>query len=138
MATLIRVKRKKNTGNASVKLQGGEPYYNLADKKLYIGDSTDSDVPAEMVEGKKHIAEITDKNPPESSSAVNAGDAVVNFTVGEAANNAYSKTVNNVAITKGIILDPMYFGNETARNNLATKMGVDKVPVGTVFFQEAE
>ena len=138
MATLIRVKRKKNTGNANVKLQGGEPYYNLAEKKLYIGDSTDSDVPAEMVEGKKHIAQITDTNPQTSNSAVTDGDAVVNFTVGEATNNSYSKTVNNVAITKGIILDPMYFGNETARNNLAAKMGVEKVPTGTVFFQEAE
>lgn len=138
MATLIRVKRKKSTGNASVKLQGGEPYYNLVEKKLYIGDSTASDVPAEMAEGKKHIAQITDVNPHEPSSAVTAGDATVNFTVGEATNNAYSKTVNNVAITKGIILDPMYFGTESARNQLANKMGVDKVPAGTVFFQEAE
>lgn len=138
MATLIRVKRKKTTGNNGVKLQGGEPYYNLQDKKLYVGTQTESDVPVQMGDTQKHIAQITNTNEVQETAAVNSGDATVKFTVGEATDNKYEKTVNNVAITKGIILDPMYFGNETARNNLASKMGVDKVPKGTVFFQEAE
>lgn len=139
MATLIRFKRKRNgDNNANIKLQRGEPYYNLGSKKFYIGNDDGEDIPKVIPTDQKHIAEITDKNPVAGSSAKDAGDATVSFTVGEALDNKYTKTVNNVAITKGIILDEIYFGNESKRKNLASAMGVDKVPKGTVFFQEAE
>lgn len=140
MATLIRFKRKRSgEDNADVKLQRGEPYYNLGSKKLYVGNGDDeSDSPAPIPDTQKHIAEITDMNKLTSSSAIDAGDATVSFTIGEATDNQYTKTVNNVAVTKGIILDPMYFGTENDRNQLAAKMGLDQVPPGTVFFQEAE
>lgn len=140
MATLIRFKRKKNgADNANIKLQRGEPYYNLGAKKFYIGnDDGGADLSKEIPADQKHIAEITDKHPVTASSAKNAGDATVSFTVGEASDNQYTKTINNVAITKGIILDEIYFGKASKRNNLASAMGVEEVPKGTVFFQEAE
>lgn len=138
MPTLIRLKRKKSTGSTGVLLQSGEPYYNLDEKKLFIGNDTGEAGATAIPSTQKHIAEITDKHPVTASSAKNAGDATVSFSVGEASDNQYTKTVNNVAITKGLILDEIYFGTETKRNNLATAMGVDKIPKGTVFFQEAE
>lgn len=138
MATLIRLKRKKSKGNKNVELKSGEPYYNLKEKKLFVGNAVDNETENALLPDQKHIAQITNTNEVQETAAVNSGDATVKFTVGEATDNKYEKTVNNVAITKGIILDPMYFGNETDRNNLASKMGVDKVPKGTVFFQEAE
>ena len=39
MATLIRLKRKKSSGNAGIVLAAGEAYYNTADKRLYIGNT---------------------------------------------------------------------------------------------------
>lgn len=142
MATLIRFKRKKSgDDNADVKLQRGEPYYNLGSKKLYVGNGNGvDDLPAPIPDTQKHIAEITeitDRNNL-TDTPINEGDATVSFTVGEATDNQYTKTVNNVAVTKGIILETMYFGTEDDREQLAGKMGLDEVPPGTVFFQLAE
>ena len=51
----IQTKRKKSTGNANVTLVAAEPYYNLADKSLYLGDADGTNT----FEGKKHIAELS-------------------------------------------------------------------------------
>lgn len=51
----IQTKRKKSTGNANVTLVAAEPYYNLADKALYLGDADGTNT----FEGKKHIAELS-------------------------------------------------------------------------------
>lgn len=142
MPTLIRLKRKKTAGTtntSSVKLHSGEPVYNLAEKKLYIGGATANDKIPEMIpKQQKHIAEVTEEHPVVTNPAKNAGDAVVSFSVGEASDNSYVKVVNNVDVARGIILDEIYFGNATKKNNLASAMGLTSVPKGTVFFQEVE
>ena len=51
----IQTKRKKSGGNANVTLVAAEPYYNLADKTLYLGDANGTNT----FEGKKHIAELS-------------------------------------------------------------------------------
>lgn len=148
MATLIRLKRKKTSGTTnedSVKLRSGEPIYNLEDKKLYIGNTTANDSIAEKIpEAQKHITEVTDENTVEAvvakngGTAVDSGDATVSFSVGEATDNVYRKTVNNVNVAKGIVLSDIYYGNETKRTNLANHFKDGRIPPGTVFFQEAE
>ena len=144
MPTLIRFKRKMSKNNENVELRRGEPYYNLDSKALYVGNKTgdlvadNADLAVQLPETQKHIAEITDTHEVPEQAGVLAGDNTISFTVGEARNNEYSKSVNNVPIAKGIVLDEFYFGTEEARNNLATKMGLDQVPKGTVFFQVAE
>ena len=50
---IIQLKRRETSGNKNVTLQAGEPYYNLKDKKLYIGTKDN-----ESLEGRRHIAEI--------------------------------------------------------------------------------
>lgn len=128
MATLIRLKRKKTSGTTNaegVKLRSGEPVYNLEDKKLYIGNKTTNDSIAEKLpEDQKHITEIENQDT--------ADNATVSFSVGEASDNVYTKTVNRVAISRSLVLDSKYFGTEADRNKLTN------VEVGTVFFQEAE
>ena len=39
MSTLIRLKRRKKSENEGVTLHAGEPYYNMADKALYVAKS---------------------------------------------------------------------------------------------------
>lgn len=128
MATLIRLKRKKTSGTTNaegVKLRSGEPVYNLEDKKLYIGNKTTNDSIAEKLpKDQKHITEIENQDT--------ADNATVSFSVGEASDNVYTKTVNRVAISRSLVLDSKYFGTEADRNKLTN------VEVGTVFFQEAE
>ena len=88
MSTLIQLKRKASTGNGNVSLLVGEPYYNLTDKKLYIGDSTtSSDIPA----SKKHVAQITALTPANSAS--------IKFQVGENPNNIYERTITAEDLT---------------------------------------
>jgi hypothetical protein len=57
----IKFKRKETSGNptseAGKRLAAGEPFYNLADKHLYIGNKDDGG--GEEIAGKKHISEIT-------------------------------------------------------------------------------
>ena len=60
MATLIRLKRKKSSGNNGVVLTAGEAYYNLADKRLYVGNTDNDDISSVS---KKHIAQITARAP---------------------------------------------------------------------------
>lgn len=86
MATLIRLKRKKSTGNSGIILASGEPYYNLIDKRLYIGNTNGENISSSS---KKHIAEIT---------PIEAGATTVKFQIGEDENNIYEKKITADAI----------------------------------------
>lgn len=86
MATLIRLKRKKSSGNAGIVLAAGEAYYNTADKRLYIGNTDGEDASSAS---KKHIAQIT---------PIDAGETTVKFQLGEDENNVYEKTIRADAI----------------------------------------
>ena len=86
MATLIRLKRKKSSGNSGVVLAAGEAYYNIADKRLYIGNTDGEDVSSDS---KKHIVQIT---------PIDAGATTVKFQLGEDENNVYEKTITAEAI----------------------------------------
>lgn len=81
MATLIRLKRKKSTSNSGIILASGEPYYNLIDKRLYIGNTNGENISSSS---KKHIAEIT---------PIEAGATTVKFQIGEDENNVYEKKI---------------------------------------------
>jgi len=128
MATTIRVKRKKSTGNNGVVLKAGEPYYNLFDRQLYVGDGS-TDFPERSV---THIHEYH-----------RFDDDTVAFSIGpngedDRIHNFYVKKINNVDVAKGIILHDMYYGDEAKRAQLSEKFPDGKIPAGTVFFQEAE
>lgn len=86
MATLIRLKRKKSSGNAGIVLAAGEAYYNTADKRLYIGNTDGEDVSSDS---KKHIVQIT---------PIEAGATTVKFQLGEDENNVYEKKITADAI----------------------------------------
>ncbi len=53
----IKFKRKATTGAPTVTadriLESGEPFYNTAEKHLYVGNN------GESIEDKKHIAQVT-------------------------------------------------------------------------------
>ena len=72
----IKFKRKATTGapnsESGKKLESGEPFYNMADKHLYIGNNE-----ADDIKDKKHIAQVTVTNDGEDCSV----------SVGEDANN---------------------------------------------------
>ena len=77
MSTVIRFKRKNTTGSDGITLLPGEPFFNVKDKKFYIGND----------EGKlQDIAGIKINN--------DAAADVVDFNVGV---DHYQKTINNVA-----------------------------------------
>lgn len=77
MSTIIRFKRKNTTGSDGITLLPGEPFFNVKDKKFYIGNE----------EGKpQDIAGIKINNA--------AADNTVDFTIGT---DRYQKTINNVA-----------------------------------------
>lgn len=77
MSTVIRFKRKNTTGSNGITLLPGEPFFNVKDKKFYIGND----------EGKpQDIAGIKINN--------DAADDTVDFTIGT---DQYQKTINNVA-----------------------------------------
>ena len=78
----IQFKRKATEGaptssNGKV-LASGEPFYNLADKHLYVGNADN-----EEIETKKHIAEVTVQQ---------AGDYVNGFQIGEDEDNVINLT----------------------------------------------
>lgn len=77
MSTVIRFKRKNTTGSDGIKLLPGEPFFNVKDKKFYIGND----------DGKpQDIAGIKINN--------DAAADTVDFTIGT---DRYQKTINNVA-----------------------------------------
>ena len=77
MSTVIRFKRKNTTGSDGITLLPGEPFFNVKDRKFYIGN--DDGTPQD-------IAGIKINN--------DAAADTVNFTIG---NDQYQKTINNVA-----------------------------------------
>lgn len=91
MATLILLKRKNSAGNNGVVLAAGEAYYNLHDKRFYIGNNDNDDT---SNADKKHIAQIT---------PLNAGSNVIKFQIGEDPQNIYVKELSipsgGVAVT---------------------------------------
>ena len=72
----IKFKRKVSSGNPiseiGKKLDGGEPFYNSADKHLYVGNNDGEDI-----SGKKHIAQVT----------VSEDEGVCSVSVGEDTDN---------------------------------------------------
>lgn len=76
MSTIIRFKRKLTEGSERIKLLPGEPFFNVHDKKFYMGneDGTLQDIAGIKIN--------------------TAEDNVVDFNVGVA---QYKKTINNVA-----------------------------------------
>ena len=89
MADRILVKRKKTTGNTNITIDMGEPYYNIADKQLFIGNKD-----GESVASKKHVAQITNI----TSSAENE----IKFQIGEDSENVYSKVITGPSITGSV------------------------------------
>lgn len=141
MSTVIRLKRRRNSnGIADVKLHEGEPYYDMYNKKLYIGNmngspNSSTGIPADQL----HIAQV--KNIDEKPSLYqfrDSGNANVGFRVGEAEDNIYQKTVNNVAIAKGLILDSAFFGEEDPSKIDWTQKNFESntPPNGTVYFKK--
>lgn len=86
MATLIRLKRKKSSGNNGIVLAAGEAYYNTVDKHLYIGNTDGEDV---SEDSKKHIAQIT---------KLEADDKTISFQIGEDSENVYTKRITAASI----------------------------------------
>lgn len=70
----IQTKRKKSTGNANVTLVAAEPYYNLVDKALYLGDADGTNT----FEGKKHIAELSVSSDTARQLKLAIGEAIGN------------------------------------------------------------
>jgi hypothetical protein len=119
---LVKVKRKRSSGNNNVVLQAGEPYYNLADKTLFVG-STDG----ESVSGKKHIAQITQISEDLSST--------VTFRIGEDSRNTFSQTINNVGtahrVNGSVSLGESYYGTQDP--NDSTKIVLTGADNGTIY-----
>ena len=79
----IKIKRTENKENYNVVLSAGEPFYNLATKKLYIGNKDNDKITAT----RPHIAKIS-RAIPVTDSEGNPEDAgQVKIYVGEAADN---------------------------------------------------
>lgn len=80
--TKIKFKRKGSTNNNNVSLSQGEPFYNVADKHLYVGNEDGKDL-----NGRKHIAEVT----------VSEGQ----IQIGEDPNNKFSIKISTETATDG-------------------------------------
>ena len=84
MATIIRLKRRTSAGNSGVILQAGEAYYNIADKKLYIGNQDE-----ELIDDNtKSLTDITDFSTD--------GTADIKFQIGPNPDNNFEHHVDNV------------------------------------------
>lgn len=129
MATTVRVKRKKSSGNEGVTLKAGEPYYNLKDKTLFVGASDN-----ENVVGKKHVAQITNL-----AAETGRGDTI-KFRIGENTANEYEQTINGVANAtnaayagqaSSVVLSSTFYGRDNPDNVAA----LDDAADGTVYIQ---
>ena len=97
MSTVIRFKRKNTTGSDGIKLLPGEPFFNVKDKKFYIGND----------DGKpQDIAGIKINN--------DAAADTVDFTIGT---DQYQKTINNVA---NVTMVAKYLGHAKIEETLNT------------------
>ena len=88
MATLIRLKRKVSSGNNGITLKRGEPYYNISDKHLYVGNENDE----QLTNERKHITQITSVEGKD----LGEGKDTVEFYIGEDTNNCYKKVIEYV------------------------------------------
>ena len=88
MATLIRLKRKVSSGNNGITLKRGEPYYNISDKHLYVGNENDE----QLTNERKHITQITSVEGKD----LGEGKDTVEFYIGEDTNNSYKKVIEYV------------------------------------------
>ena len=77
MSTIIRFKRKLSEGNEGITLLPGEPFFNVKDKKFYIGN--DNGTPQDVAGIKINTDAAAD---------------TVDFYVGV---DRYQKTINNVS-----------------------------------------
>ena len=137
MATLIKLKRKATTGNNGIKLSRGEPFYNIADKHLYIGHENNEDL---STNSRMHIAQVTGLNlnnePPTGTEYDDVeyfcnGKDTVSFSIGEDMNNSYSKKIERVAeayTAQNGIKDVM-FDKETGVLLIETLGGVEPYKV---------
>ena len=73
MATKIRLKRKKSSTNSNIKVDTGEPFYNIKDRHLYIGNSEQEDVTK-----KKHISEVSVVRSDSNGMKVQIGEDTKN------------------------------------------------------------
>lgn len=126
MADIIRFKRKRSRGNSDVTLRAGEPYYNAEDKKFYVGAQDNGNFP------EKHIAEVTSQNSSE--------DAVVCFRIGEAEDNVFHKTINNVQnahvskkVNGQVVLSSSFYGIENPNNS--SNPDLQDAEVGSIYIQ---
>lgn len=110
MATLIKLRRKKSSGNNGVTLAAGEAYYNLADKHLFVGNSEN-----EEVTSKKHIAQIT---------PIEKGSNTIAFQIGEDSSNLYEKTIDAGTLSGSI---------ENAKNASNVTASIGGVAISTLF-----
>ena len=97
MATLIRLKRKVSSGNNGITLKRGEPYYNISDKHLYVGNENDE----KLTNERKHITQITSvegigESGPDLNNDPWEGKDTVEFYIGEDTNNCYKKVIEYV------------------------------------------
>lgn len=81
MSTQIQLKRSK-TPNRSPELAAGEPFYNLTDKKLFIGQD------GKDLTSRKHVSQVTRTSTSDTDT--------VKFTIGEATDNVFEQKINNV------------------------------------------
>ena len=82
MAEVIKFKRKRSTGNESVNLLSGEPYYNIEDGKFYIG-----------VEDNK-IPDLAINQPVRKDlDTEDAENNRISIQIGPNENNKYEKTI---------------------------------------------
>lgn len=105
----IQLKRRTTSGNENVKLQPGEPYYNIADRKLYIGNADDQEG---LKKGRIHITQLK-KRVYEQYGEYNQRS--VRIWVGDAKDN-------NIDILSSDILS-------VEPSDLLTNIGVAKVNV---------
>ena len=82
MSTQIKLKRTTDADKSPV-LDAGEPFYNLTDKKLFVGNED-----SKNLAGRKHIAQVT-KNSEDNSDTIT-------FSVGEASDNTFIQKIDNV------------------------------------------
>lgn len=97
MISVIQLRRRKSNNNSNIILEEGEPYYNLAEKKLYVGNWE----AGEAVDGKDRVDGKNKKHLTEIEKL--SKDDVVKFQIGECKDNVFEQQVNKVASSHTII-----------------------------------
>ena len=148
MSTLIRLKRRKKSENEGVTLHAGEPYYNMADKALYIGDTSKDNEAGDLPD--KHIAEVTNTSEAKElystdddkkellKNYTTEGTDTVKFYIGGSENNSYTQKINKVDVSNSLILHPIFYGDADPSNLFGPGKSAfnDGVPDGLVYFKK--